>query len=681
LDLLDAVSDECALALIIDDVQWLDQTSASLFGSILEWMSGKKLLFVFTSRERPALLEKFSMPGQLLFIDLRPVGQETSRAIIMAVIGEECRPIPVGDLDWLVRTADGNPYFLQELSKHWVETGQRLEVPPSVSAVLDERISRLSPIALLLLQACAVLAENANQDRIERLLGFAPHELLTGINELALSGMIRTSMADELPIEVLQVRHDLLASAALRTLSSTTLAYLHRRCGTVLEHEVLGTSVSTSLLRSCAFHWHQSGDPARAYELGMKCANHLLEIGLPVDAAAALESALVFCVANEQRLEVLQRIVYAQRVAKDSKALRATIARIRILQGGTNSVDSHDDLEIVELEARRTTESEIGPIFARTLRCVYNTSLATAHRVSVAVVALKLASSLADLQEIQRIYKAVEALLPDPMVDHRARLQVAIVYNTMCGSLQEALRLATERVACERAEGTTMQLTNAMGDLAFVLRRTGPESETVRVLSEAYEITHTKRLHTLARDFAARLAAFFVDVGRTGVEPWISRAQTPHDEIAEVHIKFSHDAYRVKIALREKRVDDAERIVAGFPWTWLQERRGWLAAAHALSLQSKLAHRAPIPEVEEDVRHLQNLYRTTAKLGGQDYEVASLCAGLAYIGDELAARLCLRDYLNSKRRDTIAYSRELQRICRAQKAWSSPGSRVGVGST
>ena len=50
-------------------------------------------------------------------------------------------------------------------------------------------------------------------------------------------------------------------------------------------------------------------------------------------------------------------------------------------------------------------------------------------------------------------------------------------------------------------------------------------------------------------------------------------------------------------------------------------------------------------------------------LGAQDYEVAALCAGLIYLGDESAARTCLNDYLSSKRRDLIPYPPVLSEIC------------------
>src|SRR5207244_11138737 len=172
--------------------------------------------------------------------------------------------------------------------------------------------------------------------------------LLMGLQELSVAGMVRAGGLGEASTPALQVPHDLLGTEVLKGLTSASVAFLHRRCGIVLEREVLGPSISTSLLRACAFHWHEAGDSRRAYELAVKCVSHLIEIGLATDAALALEGALVFCSTVEQQLVVLERIVQALRMARESGAALETIARIRALQNSGLAVEHHDDLEIIE---------------------------------------------------------------------------------------------------------------------------------------------------------------------------------------------------------------------------------------------------------------------------------------------------------------------------------------------
>jgi len=664
-DLLDAVSEERCLLVIVEDVQWIDRASAKLFGAILEWISVKKIFFLFNSRQISSLLTESLAPNQVSVIRLKPLANRDAAALIRAITGSLDIRSETEDFRWLISTGDGNPYFLQELTKHWLETGQRHEAPPSVAMVLDERISRLTAVARQLLQACAVLAENSNLERLEEVLGYAPHDLLTGVQELSAGGMLRSVSPAEPATQTLLVRHDLLSIAVLNGLAPASIAFLHRRCGIVLEREVLGTSISTSLLRACAFHWHHSGDSERAYSLAIKCANHLLEIGLAMDAAKAFDGALAFCSTTETQLELLGRIVQALRMGREWSALLEAIARLRSLGDSNPLIGHHDELELVEFEARRQTETTITPLLSRTLTCVYDAGLPAPHRVRVACDALKLATLLPDLKELRRVYFAIRPLLNDSTVDSRSRLQVEVIYNTMCGDLREAVRFARERVAFERVEGQSLSFANALSDLAFVLRRTGPEEDIEATLREAYEVAIKHKLFAASRDYAERIAAFLVDGGRHGIDVWMQRATESHGDAAGVHLSFSVHVCLARIALLENRVNDAEKILERkFDWQGLRERRGWLAAATALRIRVRIARCASVAEVCLDVEELRQLYLETAILGCQDYEVAALCAGLIYTGEGLTAETHLTDYLTHKRRDLTQYSRELAEISR-----------------
>jgi hypothetical protein len=350
-------------------------------------------------------------------------------------------------------------------------------------------------------------------------------------------------------------------------------------------------------------------------------------------------------------------------MSRESAAALDTIARIRALQDSRSASDHHDDLEIIEFEALRATDGAIKPLFARALSCVYNTSLSAAHRVSVASVALKLATSLADLSELQRIYSAVEPLLSETGVDRRTRLQVLVVYNTMCGNLDDAVRFARERVAFERREGTPSQLVNAITDLGFVLRVSGPEDEILEALTEGYDLAKRYRLYVAARDCAERISAFLVAAGRPGFEQWLERALEYHGDAQPVGVLFSVRTAQARIALRQKRFEDAERILdQELPWDWLRDRSGWLAAGIAVRVRLRVT-RGDKQALQRDVEDLRALNQSTAGLGAQDFEVAALCAGLIHLGDRAGARKCLIDYLSSQRRDLTPYSPELTEVC------------------
>ena len=76
-------------------------------------------------------------------IALEPISAGESADLVSSILRQHAKDMDSAYLDWCVRVAEGNPYFLTELANHWIETGMEHEVPPSLSAVLRNRISRL----------------------------------------------------------------------------------------------------------------------------------------------------------------------------------------------------------------------------------------------------------------------------------------------------------------------------------------------------------------------------------------------------------------------------------------------------------------------------------------------------------------------------------------------------------
>lgn len=665
-DLLDAVSEERCLLIIVEDVQWLDRASATLFAEVLDWAPTRKIFFLFNSRESRSLLAQTGADNRMARMHLDRLGDHEATTLVRTMISASGVASGGEIVDRLTRTCDGNPFFLQELTKYWMESGEWHQIPPSVATILDERLSRLSDVSRQLLQTCAVLAEHSNLERVDQVLGHSPQDLLRGIQELSMSGMLRSTAPAEGATRTLSVRHDLLSIAVIKSLATESLAFLHRRCGLVLEREALGTSTSISLMRACAFHWHRSGDSERAYNLAIKCADHLLEIGLAEDAAAAFEGALGFCCAADRRLEVLGRIIQANRMAKNCQALLSAIARLRALQDANAPGSHHDDVEVTEFEARRTTDTQLGAVFSRTLACVYDATLPVAHRVDVAGVAVKLASTMPDLQELERVYSVINPLLDDATVGVRPRLQMQVVYHTMCGDLRQAVRFAKERVAFEREEGTIVMLVNAITDLAFVLRRAGPAEEMFEALQEGYVKAIEHKYFAAARDCAEKFGSLLEDEESPGSAEWMERAKAGASDIRDLHSNFAYNADAARIALRENRLDDARRHLDNdFDWEWVSCRRSWHAALLGLRIRLLIAQRSPTAAIAPHIETMRTLYGSTARLGRQDYELAALAKGLVYTDEPTQAKAYLEDYIAHTRRDLTPLSREITAIARS----------------
>jgi len=382
-----------------------------------------------------------------------------------------------------------------------------------------------------------------------------------------------------------------------------------------------------------------------------------------MDAAKAFEGALGFASTSDRQLEVFRRIIQAYRIAADRPALVEAIRRFRSFEDSIAPHSHHDDIEVLELEALKTTEVDLDPVLARAVGCVQDHSLPAAHRVKMAVVAVKVATSVAGLETMEMVYREVEPLFPEPTVDVRSRLQIQVIYHTMCGDLRRGLDFAKERLAFERVQGLTIPLLNAMSDLAFVLRRTGPVDEMLAVFREAYATAIEHKDYAMARDCAEKLGSVLEDEDLPGAKEWMDRSLENGKFSEEIHASFSFNADSARIALRENRLDDARWILDnGFDWTWLISRQMWLAVANGLRIRLLIAEQADVTDLLPHVDELRRQYSVWAGLGRQDYELAGLVRGLIYTGHDAEARTYLEDFVLKTRRDLTPPSAELESL-------------------
>ncbi|MGH7651592.1 MAG: ATP-binding protein [Gemmatimonadaceae bacterium] len=659
-DLIDAVSDENRIAILVEDIQWMDSGSASLFATLVEQAGRRTLVCVFNCRGEDNPLTHIVGAASIQRLRLQGLPRDAASNLVENILHAPNGGQIAHDVDWLVETGDGNPFFLQELTKHWLETGKRHDVPPSVSSVLGDRVNGLTPLACHVLQTCAVLGADSNADRVGKVLECPSHDLLNAIQDLTISGMLRSATDSGHSAATLLTRHDLLSTAVLERLTPVSAAFLHRRCALVLEQELAGSTVSIPLLRSCAFHWSHAGEAQHAFSFAIKCANHFLDIGLAADAAAAFEGALLYCPSTESRLDLLGEIVRTQMLAREWSRALERIRETRTLRTGNGRCVQHDNLETLEFEALRRTASDLHGLFRRALCCVYDDSLPPTHRVEAAAHALKIGTSIADGVEMRRVFAAVRKLLNDPAIDPGARLQVNFVYNTMCGDLKAAVRQARQNVRIARAHGFPSHIIAALGDLSFVLRRVAAPEEAYSALLEAYEVAARSKLLRAVGDTAIRLADFAIQIDHEDASLWLDRAILATEGTADEHLHFSLQGYRARLAMRENRFEEAIAIMTrGVPSEWLRSRHNWYAAHLAITIRALVGGRTEALEVEQHVNELAELFEITSALGGQDYEVGSLCLGLKYLNRSVEAESYLSVYVTERRRELTPLPGEL----------------------
>ena len=296
-DLVEAVTEECALVLQVEDAHWLDAMSWEI---LAELHAARGAAPALPARHLPARAARAQVPEAVAFcrgvsvLPLEALPEESARALIDSVAQRRGAPLADALRARCVRTGNGNPFFLYELAAYLLGTATPGSLPRTLQVLLEQRLAALSGRALHVLQAIALLRPHATLDRVEGVLEYSAHETLVALEELDAAGLVLVEGAGP------PARHELLSEHALTKLGAAGRLVLHRHAALVLQAEVEATRSARPPMWDCAAHWEAAGSPEHALRLATLCGDHLLELGLPADAADLFERALAYARDAEQ---------------------------------------------------------------------------------------------------------------------------------------------------------------------------------------------------------------------------------------------------------------------------------------------------------------------------------------------------------------------------------------------
>ncbi len=650
-DILGAVTEDSTLIIAVEDYQWIDQASASALNGLVERLSSQRLLLILTSRAMPDLSPP-TLPEQVVEIRIPALDDSASAEMMHSMVRQRGREVSDNYLSWCTRVAEGNPYFLHELANHWLETGEEHPAPPLLTTVLRQRLSRLSPLTLQLIQTCALLENHSTLDNLEEVLGFEPHDLLSSINDLAAAGMVLFASPDPASKApgLLKSRHDLLSETALGLLAPPARAYLHRRAAVVLERKI-NEHPEASTLWSCAKHWHLAGDLPKAFRLAMSCATHLLDAGLPGDAATAFEKALEYCGSDSDRLGLLELQITAYYHSSDwdrvhSTALMERKLRTQILP----EANQHDDIELMLLRAKWQTLNW-NDILAQSTECLRTTTAEARHRVDAGTMALMILTFCGDATAGKRVFDVLGQLSRAPGVSPAASLHASMIYHTNWGSLTEATTAAHQLVALQTNGRDVGALFRSLCNASVSFRAAGLIQEATAHLEAALDLADRHNLHLSKSRAIPMLANMFLEQGNTfEAKKWLSVLQSgpiaESDNLGRAEIS----AIGARIALLEGRSDEARHIVdvelKHMRADQVPHRRTYAAA---LRVAAELATDHRCSRVA--LSNLESNYLLSRGNVFQAFSTFALHEGLLSVGDRTKAETILNEYVTHHRRE------------------------------
>lgn len=651
LDLLDAIVAESALALIVEDVHWLDKASWELFCILSKWGTAKRLILVHTSR----VLWPTNAPQEgcesFARIALRALEEGDAHRLFQTATSPTASPLSDEAWKWFVSVAGGNPYFVTELARHHNDNGKPHTIPASLESLLSDRLRRLDPSSLRLLQVISLLGRQSTIERFEQVLETEAFRLLSAIEELELHDLVRVDNTQITP------SHALLGDNAVKLSSPAARRLIHHRIAQVLEREVLETN-SPSLLWTCEEHWRAAGERDRATKLAKRCAAHLLSLGLASDAAEILSRTLDDTVGYDERQVLLGELGSAYRAMKDwsrvSEILESCIA-LKQAAGVTSGQHSDDELRLLESKwfaAQSKAETqELGlEHIEQLLRCVRSPDSNPHHRLEASRLGLIACDNCDDRHSMEEFHSSVRELLRDDNCSLQQRLEIRLIYGTVCGDLKDAVAAAMDLVHHVRETGSVSELIRTLHNCCTPFRYAGRFQVAETFAREAAEIARQRRLWRSYADVLDTLGAIELDQNKIqDAQRTFLVAHAKQSEYAGTLTDFSLQSMLFRVALAQGDVDQARRwrtVGSGIPHDTMERARN-----EAIANNIAFAAMNSIAPIRKDVETLHTSYRKNPSSGRRDYTTCALVLGLQSIGDTITARSTFEQYLNEYRRE------------------------------
>jgi class 3 adenylate cyclase/tetratricopeptide (TPR) repeat protein len=346
--MLEELARDRPLVVFFDDVHWASPTLLDLIEYLAGWMRDARVLILVLARsELLELRPTWAAPrANATLLALEPLADAESDLLLARLAGGV--ELPAETRERIVGTAEGNPFFVEQLAAVAVEAGggaDRVRMPPTIQALLAERLDRLSAPERMLLERASVIGKEFFHHAVMELMpsdqrGAAAAHLFSLIRK-DLVGPVRSDRRGD----VLAFRHDLIRVAAYDAVPKVVRGELHEQFADWLEERFaeqigeLEEIVGHHLEQAARYRMELGRAGDATAELAVRAGTHLAEAGRrafargDVSAASKLleRAASLLEGRPETRAEVLLQLGAVAREQGDAARADAVLTEAETL--------------------------------------------------------------------------------------------------------------------------------------------------------------------------------------------------------------------------------------------------------------------------------------------------------------------------------------------------------------
>jgi predicted ATPase len=247
-------SRRCPLVIEVEDLHWIDATSEAWLAALAERLAGVRILLLVTFR--PGYHPPWTGKPYATQVALSRLTPHDSAQVVQALL--HTPQMSRALLHEIVTKADGNPFFLEELTRNVAEqetTQPPLALPDTIHAVLTARMDRLSPVAKRVLQTAALIGKEVPFSLLATITRLSPASLSQSLAQLQAAELLHETCL--VPESVYAFKHILIQETAYHAVLESTRRQQHLQIARVLA-ENFSTTV-TSQPAWIAHHYTEAG--------------------------------------------------------------------------------------------------------------------------------------------------------------------------------------------------------------------------------------------------------------------------------------------------------------------------------------------------------------------------------------------------------------------------------------
>ncbi|MBW2282374.1 MAG: AAA family ATPase [Deltaproteobacteria bacterium] len=524
--LLERLSDDKPVTVIVEDLHWIDEASLELLQAALSTDRRRSAVMLIVT-QRPDFKRTWHTTATVTQLQLLPLRDEDARCIVEARAGGA---LPA-ELDRrILDAADGNPFFLEEITRSLVEQGTlvndddegvrltrpvaEIAIPGTVQELIGARLDRLGPAAKRTAQVAAVLGRQFQVERLAELLDGESIDVPAELQRLDDLGILHQNSAGQ--DTDYRFGESLTQAVAYESLLMKERRQLHGRIAAQLEAGGRGTDAERAGL--IAHHMARSEDRGKALESMLRAAQHAED--LPSYRSAMELYREAWKLAEEE----IERDDSGPATRQALLAATAGLARVAVLY---TSMD-HDDIEQAALRGIEMAEElDAGYDLAR-LNSLYGMLIVNSHPDRFD-------------EGIARIEKAIELAETHGTDLDRVGIQRALTWTFLLdGQLDRAARLIDEGIEKLRELGHADRLSDVYLSLMQFRSTTALSADNLELAMsagrEAHEAAMRAGNRTLQASTANAVARAHYMRGDYGeAAEWAARGLAMGQEIGSVN--------------------------------------------------------------------------------------------------------------------------------------------------